>query len=450
MTLSQSSSCLNLVVPKLATQVQVRWLWSRKGSVGTESDPIRVNTPAALWRFASHLRNIINRESFCPPLSYSGSWRINPLLSDAIQCVGVHADEDRAGTPVPHVWSANHHHRWDSLSGTTPMFLLRVRAGPPQVAPVPLDWNSLAELSTKTVVMQALHTHLVDHCDWEGLCAWYNVGNEIRRVRRTAFRTRPVTKRELDRLRSQLDRIMDQTNRLSPRTERWRKLRLAIHSGMEQLDDRMSPMWDSALICSLLPGELWDIVLEHLLHLDPISAHTQHNETLLSVLCLLSRSWSRKWRPLLFRSLRLKSYADILFLHRILCSRLSGWLSTYIEHVEVSLENVVSSAGASTMLFSRLPSLKTLIYTFSDRSVTTETMHFRHSFPLTLRLGAANLRSLTTLKLSNRVFTSITTFLSYISVLPSLSRLYPSSALAGAFVPDTVSRFHLAPRSSTQ
>lgn len=221
----------------------------------------------------------------------------------------------------------------------------------------------------------------------------------------------------LSRLRSQWQVLVQHLKRLSPRphassaapsqiVSRWMRLQGALLEGIIELDNPLPPWLLTPDLYSRWPTEVPDIINNCLVDVGCISVPSSTVHHL-----------SRRCRPSLFRSLHLRSSADIYFLENILRSELSGWLAERIERIEITPEY---TPLVSIVLFSLLPSLKALVYypaTFRRDPQEYTTL------PLPLRLGISNLRNLVALSLNNYRFPSFHSLLSFISPLSSLGDL---------------------------
>lgn len=223
-----------------------------------------------------------------------------------------------------------HHH-------TTMSFALNIPGPRPRA--VPLDWPIVTYLATQTTVMRELHTALIAHCD------------PAHAAMRVIF-DRPSDCSPLDHLCDQLTVIageMDQFYRHSYERHpgEW-YLRSSISKAIDQLRQFLPPLWLTAEVLSNLPAELYDIIVAHLSDDGATSTHAVSN------LSLVSRSWARRFRPYLFRTLHLHSSADIQFLRKIVCSPLSQDLSQHIEVISIQTEGFPI---ATSLLYQVLPSL---------------------------------------------------------------------------------------------
>lgn len=298
------------------------------------------------------------------------------------------------------------------------MFLLRSNeTSLSAVIPLPFDWNILSQLARQIPVMQRLHFQLVALCDWEGMCCWDNVKRNIRR--RAALQPSSVGTEQFNLLHSQLCRIQQQIRRQTGSSRLDRAL-FSITLALKRLEEDL----ESATVRqNHVRRNVCEVIMDHLRYtLAAGSAYTpckQCNAHLISLYSLLSKSLCREWRPLLFRSLHLRSSTDLTLLRNLLHSRVSGWLSRHIIHIDISCE-LGSSLLASTVFFSGLPSLQTLRCTAPIAGKSPAPYHL---FPITARLSMPTLRSLRTLSLHNYAFSSLITFLSCIDNLPSLEEL---------------------------
>lgn len=354
------------------------------------------------------------------------SWRIPTMPYN--ECLAITLYRGGAREPTPASCTVAHPHGALTFKLLREDAILASRLSEPQIHLPPFQraylrddcWSILSQLATETIVMQNLHAQLS-----AAYSELYKPASTVFHVP-TGYRAwhRPcIVQTELRRLHRHLSGL---SARLSSQPS-WTgnvvgQLGTAVEHGLQELALGVPPRWITSHFRQSLPPEVWDLIVDFLLSSDPGLSQTwrqadisdfQQNITLQSPL-----------RIPLFRSLRLETDSDIHFLRNILLSHASGWLSKYIEHLEVALADPITSPVASTTLFRKLPSLRVLKYTFSN--FTTLARHpgaTHHHFPFTMRLGARSLRCLTTLIIDNYTLSSLESFLLYISAFSSLEKV---------------------------
>ncbi|EKM57060.1 uncharacterized protein PHACADRAFT_78615, partial [Phanerochaete carnosa HHB-10118-sp] len=167
-----------------------------------------------------------------------------------------------------------------------------------------------------------------------------------------------------------------------------------------------------------LPLELHDIICDLLVIIADDSTSSR--------LSLVSKVWSRSFRPRLFSSLRLKNDEDCHTLHSILRSPLSSWLAEYIIKLEFLIDNHFHYP-LCTALLRLLPACRAIWHSFNQTS----------GYVLRSAALKSSLRNLTSPELSNWTFPSFQTLLRVLADITYLKTIEFSLVKWSGDIPTT-------------
>lgn len=278
---------------------------------------------------------------------------------------------------------------------------------PPRPRALPLDWATLTRLASHTTAMRDLRTALLAHCD-------------PAEVETTVGYGCPPCRSEIVHLRLQLSKIAKQVDEEFPARSYagpgWSDLRSALKTAIDQLVQGLPPMRLTLRgLLFDLPPEIYSMIVAHLRDCDPF--FDANAKKTISVLSIISRSWARRFRPLLFHTVHLRSSTDVQFLYNMLRSPLSRDLSHHIEVLSVLTEDF---ALATSHLIYSLRSLKELRLESYGAGRNPQELP---SFPMRLRLGMSSLRKLSSFSLTGCTFHSFRAVMVFIKAFPHLESL---------------------------
>ena len=180
-----------------------------------------------------------------------------------------------------------------------------------------------------------------------------------------------------------------------------------------------------------LPAELVLAIMEYVEGASKSEASTRSARRCLSACSRTCRQWYKRFRPLLFQRLILRSAADLRHLLELLANR-SSPISGLIEHIEIQ-ELAGSARWAQTilpLLHRRLPQLSTITQrttakphtVFSDQSSTPLPI----LMPVAPAAFASGFRSVKSLYLKNYNYCSFAVLVRYLAAFPELNEVHLS------------------------
>lgn len=251
---------------------------------------------------------------------------------------------------------------------------------------------------------------------------WTHDGQEVtsRELRELLQELRPrveAIQAEMSWLQSR--EYQDNVGYYLPRTYHWpREREFARSEELSNLGKMVARLEDEIRAWSIasalrykLPPELRFVIFDYFKALDVADPEAWH---LLSNLSLVSRSWATLFRPLLFRSVRLRSHAEARFFSSVLQSALSSHLSHHVECVTLRVGDLQRCAP----MLRSMPSLESL----SCQADIPPTNH-EAKFPPDVRRTLSTFRNIRSLSLTRYTFLSFSILARTIAALPLLQQL---------------------------